>query len=75
MKGGNTRIATVKMMNDITIKTINKEIYLGSFKLVWIWLHKLQTTLDITKEQMIRRMKSLNVQIIKELIVNTANLK
>ena len=75
MKGGKTRIATVKMMNDITTKTINKEIYLGSFKPVWIWLHKLQTTLDITNEHIIKRMKSLKVQIIKELIVNTANLK
>ena len=75
MKGGNTRIAIINMMNDIATKTINKERYLGSFKLVWIWLHKLQTTLDITNEQMIKRMKSLKVQIIKELIVNTANLK
>ena len=32
IKGGNTRIATVNMMNDITIKTINKEMDLGSFK-------------------------------------------
>ena len=64
MKGGKTRIATVNMMNDITTKTINKEIDLGSFKPVWIWLHKLQKTLDITKEQ-----------IIKELTVTTANLK
>ena len=31
MKGGNTRIATVKMMNDITTKTIKKKD-LGSFK-------------------------------------------
>ena len=75
MKGGKTRIAIVKMMNDITTKTINKEKDLASFKPVWIWLHKLQTTLDITNEQMIKRMKSLKVQIIKELIVNTANLK
>ena len=75
MKGGKTRIANVKMMNDITTKTINKERYLGSFKLVWIWLHKLQTTLDITNEQIIKRIKSLKVQIIKKLIVTTANLK
>ena len=75
IKGGNTRIATVKMIIDITTKTINKETDLGSFKPVWIWLHKLQTTLDITNEQIIKRMKSLKVQIIKELIVTTANLK
>ena len=75
MKGGKTRIATVNMMNDITTKTINSEIDLGSFKPVWIWLHKLQITLDITKEQIIKRMKSLKVQIIKKLTVMTANLK
>ena len=75
MKGGNTRIAKVNMMNDITIRTINKESDLGSFKPVWIWLHKLQTTLDITNEQIIKRIKSLKVHIIKELIVTTKNLK
>ena len=32
MKGGNTRIATVNMINDITTRTINKERDLGSFK-------------------------------------------
>ena len=68
-------MANVNMMNDITIKTISKESGLGSFKPVWIWLHKLQTTLDITKEQIIKRMKSLKVHIIKKLIVTTANLK
>ena len=75
IKGGNTRKAVVKMMNDITTKTINNDIDLGSFNPFWIWLHRLQTTLDITNEQIINRMKSLKVQIIKELIVITANLK
>ena len=75
INGGKTRMATVNMMKDIAIRTINKEIDLGSFNPVWIWLHKLQTTLDITKEQIINRIKSLKVHIIKELIVNTANLK
>ena len=75
MKGGKTRMATVNMTNDITTSTINKESDLGSFKPVWIWWHKLQTTLDITNEQIIKRIKSLKVHIIKELIVITANLK
>ena len=75
MKGGKTRIASVNMMNDITTKTIIKDKDLGSFSPVWIWLHKLQTTLDITNEQIIKRMKSLKVHIINELIVNTENLK
>ena len=75
MNGGKTRIANVNMMNDITTKTINKEIDLGSFKPVRIWLHKLQTTLDITNEQIIKSIKSLKVQNIKKLIDITANLK
>ena len=75
MKGGKTRIAVINIMNDITTRTITKEIDLGSFKPVCIWLHKLQTILDITKEQIIKRMKSLKVQITKVLIVITANLK
>ena len=75
MNGGKTRIAIVNIMNDITTRTINKESGLGIFKPVWIWLHKLQTTFDITNEQTIKRMKSLKVQIINELIVITANLK
>ena len=32
MNGGNTRIATVNMMNDITNRTINKESDLGILK-------------------------------------------
>ena len=75
MNGGNTRIEIINIINDITARTVNKETDLGSFKLVCIWLHKLQTTLDITKEQIIKRMKSLNIHIINELINNTANLK
>ena len=75
MKGGKTRIANVNMINDINIRTINSESDLGIFKLLWIWLHKLQITFDITKEQIIKRIKSLKGHIIKELIVITANLK
>ena len=61
MNGGNTRIATVNMINDITIRTINKDSDLGSFNPVWIWLHKLQTTFDTTNEQIIKSTKSLKV--------------
>ena len=75
MNGGSTRIERANIRNDITTNMINKESGLGSFKPVWIWLHKLQTTLDITNEQIIKRMKSFKVQIIKELIVITVNLK
>ena len=75
MNGGRTRIESTNIRNDITTRIINKERGLGSFKPVWILLHKLQTTFDITNEQIIKRMKSLKVQIINELIVITANLK
>ena len=75
MKGGNTRIESVMMMNEITTKTINKERNLGSFKPLCTLLHKLQTTLDITNEQIIKRIKSLRVHIIRKLIITTANLK
>ena len=65
----------VNIMNDITIKTINKDKNLGSLKPLCIWLHKLQTTLEITNEQIINRRKSLNVHIIKKVINKTDNLK
>ena len=75
MNGGSTRIESANIRNDITTNMINKESGLGSFKPVWILLHKLQTTLDITKEHIIKRIKSRKVHIIKEVIVTTANLK
>ncbi len=75
MKGGKTRIANVNMTNDITARTNNKEIDLGNLNQIWIWLRKLQITLDITNEQIIKRMKSLKVHIIKKLIATTENLK
>mgnify|MGYP003314100388 CR=1 FL=1 len=55
--------------------TINREIILGSFNTDCIWLHKLHTTFDMTKEQIIKRIKSLKVHIIKKLIITATNLK
>ena len=75
MKGGKTAITTINIMNDINIKTINKDKNLGSFNPFWIWLHKLQTTLEITNEHIIKRRNSLNVHIIKRDINSTVNLK
>ena len=75
IKGGNTSIESVKIMNDITTRTINKESNLGNFNPDCTLLHKLQTTFDITNEQIIKRMKSLKVHIIKKLIIITAILK
>ena len=65
---------TVKIMNDIVITTMNKDINRGSFKNFFVWLHKLQTTFDITNEQIINKKNSLKVHIIKKLIKTTVNL-
>ena len=65
----------VNTITDITVKTINKESDRGIFKLFWIWLHKLHTIFEITKEQIINSRKSLRVQTINEVIKITTNLK
>ena len=75
MNGGKTRIEIVNMMNDIAKRTINKDANLGSFKMNWIWLHKLLITFDITNEQIISSMKSFKVHTNKKLIITTVNLK
>ena len=75
MNGGKTRIKNVKIIMEIPSITINKDRILGNFSTFCIWLHKLQTTLDITNEHVIKRRKSFNVQIIKKLITTTENLK
>ena len=74
-KGGNTRIKIVNTITDITVKTRNKDSDRGIFNPFCIWLHKLQTIFEITKEQIISRRKSLKVHIIKEAIKITTNLK
>ena len=75
MNGGKTSIEIVNMKKNMPIRTINKEANLGSFKMVCIWLHKLQTTFDITKEQITKSIKSLRVHTNKRLITTTENLK
>ena len=75
MNGGKTRIKIVNIMNEITDITNNKEINLGSFNPFCIWLHKLHTILEMTREHNIKRMKSLKVQIKKRDTEITANLK
>ena len=75
INGGNTRKRIVNIMKEIIDITENKEINLGRFNLFCIWLHKLHTIFEITKEQIIKRRKSLKVHIIKMVINITANLK
>ena len=75
IKGGNTRINIVKIINEIELITKNNETSLGSFKNFWNWLDKLQTIFDITKEHIIKSRKSLKVHIINDVIKITVNLK
>ena len=75
INGGNTRIKIVNIITDMTSKTRKKEIDLGIFKPFCIWLHKLHTIFEITKEQIIKSRKSLRVNTIKEVIKITTNLK
>ena len=75
MNGGNTRIKIVNTNTDITVNTKNNDRGLGIFNPFCIWLHKLHTIFEITKEQIISRRKSLKVQIINEVIKITTSLK
>ena len=75
INGGNTRIKIVNTITDITVNTRNKESDRGIFNPFCIWLHKLHTIFEITKEQIIKSRKSLKVHIIKDAIKITANLK
>ena len=75
INGGNTRIKIVNTINDITVNTINKDKDLGILTPFCIWLHKLHTIFEITKEQIIKSRKSLKVHIIKDVIKITASLK
>ena len=75
INGGNTRIKMVNTITEITVNTTNKEIDRGIFKPFWIWLDKLHTIFEITKEQIINRRKSLRVHTINEVIKITTNLK
>ena len=75
INGGNTRIKIVNTITDITVKTRNNDSDRGIFKPFCIWLHKLHTIFEITKEQIINRRKSLRVQTTNEVIKITTNLK
>ena len=75
INGGNTRIKIVNTNTDIAVNTRNKERDRGILKPFWIWLHKLHTIFEITKEQIIKSRKSLKVHIIKDAIKITVNLK
>ena len=73
--GGKTRIIIVKTISDIDSNTKSNDSDLGILSLLFIWSHKLQTIFEITNEQIIRSIKSLNVHIIRDAINITVNLK
>ena len=73
--GGKTRIKIEKTITDITVNTKNKDKGRGILNRFCIWLHKLHTIFEITKEQIISSKKSLRIHIINDEIKITANLK
>ena len=75
IKGGkinNTQAKKIKIKKN---KTISNEKDLGIFKLFLNLLVKLQIILDMTKEQIIRRRKSLRLQKIRKEILKANILK
>ena len=75
IKGGKTSNTQAKNIKIRKIKTISSDIYLGIFRIFFILLVKLQIMLDITREQIIRRRKSLRLQKIRKQILRVNNLK
>ena len=75
MKGGKTSKTEAKKIKVRKIKTKNKDIDLGIFTIFLTLLVKLHIMLAITKEQIIRRRKSLRLQKIKQQILKTNILK
>ena len=75
MKGGRTNNTQAKNNKTRKIKTISSDIDLGIFTIFFNLLVKLQIILDITREQIIRRRKSLRLQKIRKQILRVNNLK
>ena len=75
INGGKTRIKIVITITEITDNTKNKDKDRGILNPFCILLDILHTIFEITKEHIIRSKKSLKIQIIKDAIKTTANLK
>jgi len=75
IKGGKTSNTAAKDIKIRKINTINSEIDLGIFIMFFTLLVKLQIILAKTKEQIIRRRKSLRLQKIRKQILKTNILK
>ena len=75
IKGGKTSNTQAKNIKIRKIKTIRSDIDLGIFTIFFNLLVKLQIILDITREQIIRRRKSLRLQKIRKQILKANILK
>ena len=74
-KGGKTRNTEARKIKARKIKTKSSEIDLGIFIIFFTLLVRLQIMLAITKEQIIRRRKSLRLQKIRKQILKANILK
>ena len=75
IKGGKTSSTEVRKIKARKTKTKNKDIDLGILKIFFTLLVKLQIMLAITREQIIRRRKSLRLQNIRKQMLKTNILK
>ena len=75
IKGGKTSKTEARKIKARKIKTIKSDIDLGSFKIFCTLLVILQIMLAITREQIIRRRKSLRLQKIRKNMLKTNILK
>ncbi len=75
MKGGKTSNTEAKKIKVSRTKTKNRDIDLGIFKIFLILFVRLQIMLAMTREQIIRRRKSLRLQKIRKRMLMTKILK
>ena len=75
MNGGKTIITEVRKIKARKVKTINNDIDRGIFTIFLNLFVRLQIMLAITREQIIRRRKSLRLQKIRKQILITNILK
>ena len=75
IKGGKTSKTEARKIKARKIKTKKSDIDLGSFTRFFTLLVRLQIMLAITREQIIRRRKSLRLQKIRKNMLKTNILK
>ena len=75
MKGGKTSNTEAKIIKVSRTNTKNRDIDLGIFKIFLTLFVRLQIMLAMTREQIIRRRKSLRLQKIRKQILKANILK